>query len=74
MTVTVEQARSSLKELIEKSVQGESVVITEGNIPVAEIRSGMSTKPVPVIGSCKQMLTVLSDDDDHLADFSENLK
>ncbi len=74
MTVSVEQAQISLKELIEKTSHGESVVITEGNMPVAELRAVKSVKPVPVFGSCKGMLTIISDDDDHLADFAEYLK
>ena len=39
MTVSIEQAQLSLKELIEKTTKGESVVITQGNLPVAELRS-----------------------------------
>jgi prevent-host-death family protein len=74
MTVSIEQAQLSLKELIEKTSQGESVVITQGNQPVAELRSVTSSKPVPVFGSCKEMLTIVSDDDGHLADFSEYMK
>ena len=74
MTVNVEQAQSSLKELIEKISHGESVVITQGNTPVAELRSVTSSKPVPVFGSCKGMLSIVSDDDDHLADFAEYMK
>lgn len=74
MTVSIEQAQLSLKELIEKSSHGESVVITQGDRPVAELRPVSSNKPVPVFGSCRGMLTIVSDDDQHLADFAEYLK
>jgi prevent-host-death family protein len=74
MTVSVEQAQASLKELIEKSSHGEAIVITQGNVPVAELRSLAASKPVAVFGSCKGMLTIVSDDDDHLADFAGYLK
>jgi prevent-host-death family protein len=74
MTISVEQAQSSLKELIEKSSRGESVVITQGNLPVAELRPLHSSKPVPVFGSCKGMLNIISDDDNHLSDFAEYMK
>jgi len=74
MTVSIEQAQLSLKELIEKSSQGEAVVITQDNLPIAELRSVFSAKPVPVFGSCKGMLTIVSDDDEHLEDFAEYLK
>ena len=39
MTVSVEQAQLSLKELIQKTYQGEEVVITQDQKPVAELRS-----------------------------------
>lgn len=74
MTVNVEQAQLTPKELIEKASRGESVLITQGNVPVAELRSVTASKPIPVFGSCKGMLTIIADDDDHLADFAEYLK
>jgi prevent-host-death family protein len=74
MTVSIEQAQRSLKELIEKTSHGESVVITRENIPVAELRPVTSSKPVPVFGSCKGMLAIVADDDEHLADFAEYMK
>ena len=39
MTVSVEQAQLSLKELIQKTSHGEEVVITQDQKPVAELRS-----------------------------------
>jgi antitoxin (DNA-binding transcriptional repressor) of toxin-antitoxin stability system len=74
MTVSIEQAQLALKELIEKSSNGESVVITQGNLPVAELRPIATGKRVPVFGSCKGMLSIVADDDEHLADFAEYLK
>jgi antitoxin (DNA-binding transcriptional repressor) of toxin-antitoxin stability system len=43
MTISVEQAQSSLKELIQKISQGEQVVITQDHKPVAELRSVAAT-------------------------------
>jgi prevent-host-death family protein len=74
MTISVEQAQLSLKELIDKSARGEPVVITEGNVPVAELRSVSTDKPMPVFGSCTGMLSIVSDDDGHLADFAEYME
>ena len=77
MIVTVEQAQSSLKELIERSTQGESILITQDEKPVAQIVpvgasvSAAAPKPKPRFGSCKGMLIIVSDDDDHLKDFAE---
>lgn len=74
MTISIENAQVFLKELIVKASQGESVVITQDHKPVAELRSVAAPQPTPVFGSCKGMLTIVSDDDDHLADFSEYMK
>jgi antitoxin (DNA-binding transcriptional repressor) of toxin-antitoxin stability system len=50
------------------------VVITQGQKPVAELRTIAGERPRPIFGSCKGMLTIISDDDDHLADFAEYMK
>ena len=71
-TITVEDAQSHLKELINKLAPGEEVVITENEQAVAKL-VGQSPKrrlrPPPGLG--KGMITIISDDDDHLNDFSE---
>jgi antitoxin (DNA-binding transcriptional repressor) of toxin-antitoxin stability system len=74
MTVSIEQAQLKLRELIEKSAHGEPVFITQDQKPVAELRSVPVPKPAPVFGSCKGMLTIISDDEDHLGDFAEYMK
>ena len=71
MTVSVEQAQLSLKELIERTSRGESVVITQDQRPVAELRAVATDRPSPRFGSCREMLTVVADDDEHLRDFGE---
>ena len=73
MTISVEQAQLRLKELIELS-GGEEIVITQGNLPVAELILLPKKKPTPVFGSCKGMLIVVAEDDAHLNDFQEYLK
>lgn len=74
MTVDVEQAQSTLKELISRIALGEKVLITERQQPVAELVPVDRHNPRPVFGSCKGMLTILSDDDEHLKDFEDYLK
>lgn len=74
MTISVEQAQSSLRELIERTARGEKVVITEDRQPVAELVPVSSAKPVPAFGSCRGMLTIVADDDEHLRDFAEYMK
>lgn len=70
--ITVEEAQAHLKELIEKLSPGEELLITENQRPVAKL-VGEKTKPVqrPGPGLCKGMLTIVSDDDEHLKDFKD---
>jgi antitoxin (DNA-binding transcriptional repressor) of toxin-antitoxin stability system len=74
MTVSIEQAQLALKELIDKTSRGETVVITENHQPVAELRSISPAKPAPKFGSCKGMLKIIADDEEHLKDFAEYMK
>jgi len=74
MTVSIEEAQLSLKQLIDKTAHGEQVLITEGQKPVAELVPVQTNGHRPVFGSCKGMLTIVSEDDDHLVDFKEYMK
>ena len=74
MTVDIEQAQNSLKELIARIALGEEVLITERQQPVAQLVPVDQIKPHPAFGSCKGMLTITSEDDEHLKDFEDYLK
>jgi antitoxin (DNA-binding transcriptional repressor) of toxin-antitoxin stability system len=74
MTVSIEQAQLTLKQLIEKTFHGETIVITHENKPVAELRAVLPENVAPVFGSCKGMLTVVADDEEHLKDFAGYMK
>jgi prevent-host-death family protein len=74
MTVTLEEAQKSLKELIRQTSEGQKVLITENQKPVAELIAVAATEPVPVFGSCKGMLTIVAEDEDHLNDFASYMK
>jgi antitoxin (DNA-binding transcriptional repressor) of toxin-antitoxin stability system len=72
LTVSLEEAQGRLKELISQLGPGDELIITENDRPIATL----STKPaverkrrVPGLG--KGMITILSDDDEHLDDFAE---
>jgi prevent-host-death family protein len=70
-TVTIEDAQARLPELIDKLSKGEDVIITRNNRAVAQLVPVQAAKPQPRFGSCKGMLTIVSDDDEHLKDFAE---
>jgi prevent-host-death family protein len=69
--VTIEEAQAKLPELIDKIALGEEVIITRNQRPVAQLISLPSAKPQSVFGSCKGMLTIVAEDDEHLEDFKE---
>jgi len=73
-TVTIQEAQANLADLIRNLAPGGEVVITDNNHPVAKLvseqpRSASGLRPPPGLG--KGLLTVVSDDDEHLKDFDE---
>ena len=68
-TVELEVAQTTLSELIAGLKPDEEVEIVHNHKPVARIvlpRSG-----TPRFGNCKGMLTIVSEDNEHLKDFEE---
>jgi antitoxin (DNA-binding transcriptional repressor) of toxin-antitoxin stability system len=69
-TITLEEAQHHLSEIIDKLTPGEEVVITQDNRAVARIvRETKPPRPGP--GLCQGMITIVSDDEEHLKDFAE---
>ena len=70
--ISIEDAQAKLPELIGGLAGGEELVITQGGQIVARI-VGERSEPRQrrVAGFAKGMMTIVSDDDDHLADFAE---
>ena len=75
-TITVEEAQVHLKALIRQVAAGQDIIITENQQPVARLvgepaqrQSGL--RPPPGLG--KGMITIRSEDEDHLKDFAEYL-
>jgi antitoxin (DNA-binding transcriptional repressor) of toxin-antitoxin stability system len=72
-SVAVEEALSRLGEIIDDLKPGEEVILTRGGNPVARIVAWPAEKPRPLPGRGKGMLTVISEDGDHLKDFVEHM-
>ncbi|MCI0682839.1 MAG: hypothetical protein L0Y71_12120 [Gemmataceae bacterium] len=70
-TVSLEEAQASLPKLIEELAAEGPIVITRDQLPVAQLASlaGAAGRPVP--GRCRRMLTIVTEDDEHLADFRD---
>lgn len=74
-TVTIQEAQARLADLIHTLLPGEEVVITENNQPVAKLVGEQPPQRKPrVAGNCKGMITLLVEDDEHLADFKEYME
>ncbi len=69
-TITLEEAQSHLAEIIDKLTPGGEVVILRGNKPVARLSGTPQGEPRPIPGRGRGMLTILSEDDEHLKDFA----
>ena len=70
-TISIEEAQATLPDIVSQLGPGEEVVITKDDQPVAELRSLAAGKPQPRFGSCKGMLTIVTEDEEHLEDFKE---
>ena len=65
--ITIEEAQAKLPEIIDKLVPGEELIITRNDQPVAKLVGHWRPARKPrQPGSAKGMLTIVSDDDEHL--------
>ncbi len=71
LTVTLGEAQAQLPELIARLTADDQVVILQGDHPVAELRLTIKSMLRPQFGACKEMLTIVTEDDEHLRDFVE---
>jgi prevent-host-death family protein len=69
--VTLADAQTRLKELIDHLAPGQEVVITQDDRPVAKLVSTRPPRQPRQPGNCRGMLTLVSDDEEHLKDFAE---
>ncbi len=70
-TVTLKDAQAQLPDLIARLRPHESVVIMQNGEPIAYLSPPTPPRNVPKFGSCRDLLTVVADDDEHLADFAD---
>lgn len=73
-TITVEEAQLNLKDVIDQVAAGQEIIITRNQQPVARLVSeSLQPKPKlrPPPGLGKGMMTIISDDEEHLKDFAE---
>jgi len=70
-TVSIQQARQRLQELIELTIHGDEVLITEGGQPVVKLVAVKRPKKYRQFGSAKGLISIADDFDAPLDDFQE---
>jgi antitoxin (DNA-binding transcriptional repressor) of toxin-antitoxin stability system len=72
LTISMEEAQATLPDIISKLGPGEEVVITKDDQPVAKlIIQPKAARQPRRPGSAKGILTIVSEDEEHLEDFKE---
>ncbi len=71
-TIELDVAQSTLKEIVANLKPDDEVVVVQNRKPVARIVASKSGKPT--FGSCKGLLTIVEDDDEHLKDFESYMQ
>ena len=67
---TLALTSADFTDLVRSLGPGDEIVVTEGGQPIARIVA--SPRPAKrVAGTCKELLTIVSDDDEHLEDFKD---
>lgn len=71
-SVALTVAQTQLPDLIARLIPGEELRILQGSQVVAKLtrECPLPSKPRQP-GSCKGLITILSEDDEHLVDFAE---
>jgi len=73
--VSVEKSDAiKLPDLIASVVEGEEVVFTRNNLPIAKLVAVRQEKPRPQFGSAKGLFVMTEDFDEPLEDFDEYRK
>jgi antitoxin (DNA-binding transcriptional repressor) of toxin-antitoxin stability system len=73
--VSVEKTQTiQLPDLIDSVINGEEVVFTQNNLPIAKLVAVRQEKPRPQFGSAKGLFVMAEDFDEPLEDFDEYRK
>jgi len=70
LTIKIEQAQTKLAELIDTLSPGEEASITRDGRAIARLIVDRVPRAPRRPGNCKGMLTIVSDDEDHLYSIS----
>lgn len=71
MQVPLNEAAASLNDLVEAAINGEEVILLNGDRPVIKLTPIKSTKPNRQPGSAKGLIWISEDFDEPLEEFRE---
>ncbi len=72
LTISIADASPRLAELVHSLGPADEIVLTDGGRPVARLVGGDGTgRPPRVPGLLRGQLTIVAEDDEHLADFED---
>jgi len=74
MQVDIEKAKTSLLELLDAALDGEEVVLTRDERPVAKLVAFTRPSARPRFGSARGLVTMADDFDAPLEDFDEYMR
>ena len=69
--VNIEEAKTTLPDLIEAAVDGDEVLIAKDDQHIVKLVPVSGTKPAPQFGSAQGLITMAEDFDAPLEDFDE---
>jgi prevent-host-death family protein len=72
-TLPLEEAQARLPELLEHLAPGDEIVLTRKGQPVAKLVGSRPARKRRQPSNCKGMLTIISDEDEHLEHFKNHV-
>ncbi|MDY0170136.1 MAG: hypothetical protein RBS80_26565 [Thermoguttaceae bacterium] len=73
-TISIDEAQTNLGNLIHQLSPGEEIIIIENHQPVAKLVGQARPLQRRQPGRCKGMISLLVEDDEHLAGFKEYMQ
>jgi antitoxin (DNA-binding transcriptional repressor) of toxin-antitoxin stability system len=74
MQVSLIEAAASLSELVQAAINGEEVILLDGDRPAIKFTPIVSAKPRPKFGSAKGLIWMSDDFDEPLEDMKEYME
>ena len=72
--IDVEQAKTSLDDLLDAAIQGQEIILTRDAQPVAKLIALVHERPRPRFGSAKGRIQIAADFDAPVRDFEEYMQ